>query len=110
VRFTYPLSLVAVLLAACAPAPENVAAVPQSTAEFSGLSCRALASKRVEVSQVVEATSVKQKNASESDALGVFLLGLPLASMSGGDSETALAVAKGRLNAIDTVRASKGCK
>lgn len=99
----------AVALSACAPKPENVAAVPQSTAEFSGMSCKSLATKRVQVQQTVDATSAKQSKAAGNDAIGVLLLGVPLASMSGADAETELAVAKGRLNAIDEVRARKGC-
>ncbi|MDE4130873.1 hypothetical protein PXK18_19730 [Phaeobacter gallaeciensis] len=53
--------------------------------------------------------SADQKRAANSDALGVFLLGLPLSSMSGNDKEALISVAKGRVDAINTVQASKGC-
>lgn len=38
----------------------------------------------------------QQSQAANRDALGVFLIGVPVASMSGGDHETEIAVLKGR--------------
>jgi hypothetical protein len=99
-----------VLLSACAPQPEKVAAVHQSEAEFAGQNCAQLASSRVVLEQNVTNISAAQKNAADGDALGVFILGVPTSSMSGGDKTTDLAVAKGRLQALDRVRAAKQCK
>ncbi|WP_292147882.1 hypothetical protein [Mesorhizobium sp.] len=43
------------------------------------------------------ATLTNQQNeAANGEALGVFLIGVPVASMSGGDRETEIAVLKGR--------------
>jgi len=39
----------------------------------------------------------------------VFLLGLPLSSMSGNDQETNIAVAKGQLQAVEQVMVDKNC-
>ncbi len=50
-----------------------------------------------------------ESNAATNDALGVFLIGLPVSSMSGGDKEAAISVAKGQLQEIDRVQQVKGC-
>ncbi|EKX55718.1 hypothetical protein D516_3978 [Rhodobacter sp. AKP1] len=39
----------------------------------------------------------------------MFLLGLPLSSMSGGDQEAMIAIAKGKIQAIDRQVVAKGC-
>lgn len=97
------------LATACAKAPENIAAIEMDTATYQRLSCRSLATEEVKITAELNALSASQKSAASSDALGVFLLGLPLSSMSGNDKEALISVAKGRLDAIDTVQASKGC-
>ena len=51
-----------------------------------------------------------QESAEDSDAIRAFLLGLPLSSMSGRDKDALVDVAKGRLDAIEMVLASKGCE
>lgn len=99
-----------VLVTACAKQPENIAAVPMDTASYAGKSCRSLAAEEAKITAELNALSAAQKNAASSDALGVFLLGLPLGSMSGNDKEALIAVAKGRVDAINKVQASKGCK
>ncbi|TPL00670.1 hypothetical protein FJ938_22000 [Mesorhizobium sp. B2-4-14] len=38
----------------------------------------------------------QQNKAATGDALGVFLIGVPVSSLSGGDHETEIAVLKGR--------------
>jgi hypothetical protein len=98
------------LLSACAQQPDKVAAVHQSEAEFAGKSCAQLAADRVTLEQNVANISAVQRSAADGDALGVFLLGVPTSSMSGGDKATDLAVAKGRLQALDRARAAKNCK
>ncbi len=43
----------------------------------------------------------QQKDAVTGDAVGVLLIGVPVSSATGGDRETAIAVEKGRLAAIE---------
>jgi hypothetical protein len=40
--------------------------------------------------------SQKQSQAATSDAVGVFLIGVPIASLSGADNEAEIAILKGR--------------
>lgn len=55
----------------------------------------------------LNALSAAQKSTASSDALGVFLLGLPLGSMSGNDKEALIAVAKGRVPAMALFQAGQ---
>ena len=99
-----------VLVSACAKRPENIAAVQMDTASFERLSCRQLAQEETKIRNDLDAMSAAQNSAATSDAWGVFLLGIPWSSMSGNDKEALIAVAKGRLDAIDLVQVTKGCE
>lgn len=105
-----PMILALALVAGCAKQPEAVAALNVSSKTYSGLSCSQLSAEAVTAKQRIAALSAKQKSAATGDAMGVFLLGLPVSSMSGNDSETALAYAKGQADAIDRVRVQRGCR
>jgi hypothetical protein len=107
-KVAVPILLCAVV-SACAKQPENIAAVPMDTASYERMSCRSLAAEEAKITAELNALSAAQKSAANSDALGVFLLGIPWSSMSGNDKEALIAVAKGRVDAINTVQASKGC-
>jgi hypothetical protein len=54
--------------------------------------------------------SKQQNQAATGDAVGVFMLGVPVSSTFGGDKEGQVAVAKGKVNAIDATLKSKGCR
>ena len=99
-----------VTLVACAKRPEEIAAVPMDTAAYTGLSCRQLAQEETRIRGELDALSAAQNSAATSDAMGVFLLGIPWSSMSGNDKEALIAVAKGKLSAIDMVQVSKNCE
>ena len=58
----------------------------------------------------LNALSAAKKSAADSDAIGVLLPRLPLSSMPGGNKEALLALAKGRLDAIESVQASRDCE
>ncbi|MDE0522700.1 MAG: hypothetical protein OXH79_12160 [Boseongicola sp.] len=103
------LITVAALAAACAKRPDDIAAVPMDTASYETMSCRSLAVEETRITADLNTLSAAQESAADSDALGVFLLGIPWSSMSGNDKETLISVAKGRLDAIDMVQASKSC-
>jgi len=98
-----------IMLGACAKKPDAVEPAKIDHTPYLQLSCSNLAQKQNEGQLAVESLSAKQKAAADNDALGVFLLGLPLASMSGNDPEAQLSIAKGQLNAIKMARASKRC-
>ena len=95
---------------ACAKQPDQIAAVDVGGDAYARHSCSQLMHEKTTISQDLENLSAKQKSAANGDAWGVFLLGLPLSSMSGGDQETMIAVAKGRLQAIDRQLVAKNCR
>ncbi len=97
-------------ISACAKSPDAVAAAQIDDSAYLQLSCSTLRQKEAEGEAAVGTLSAQQKAAADNDALGVFLLGLPLASMSGNDPEAQLSIAKGQLNAIKSAKAKKGCK
>ena len=97
------------VVAGCAQRPENIASAPTERDAYVRLSCKSLAQKELEQTQLLNALSADQNKAATGDAWGVFLLGLPISSMSGSDKETEIAIAKGRLDAIDRQQAAKGC-
>jgi hypothetical protein len=98
------------VLSACAEQPENIAAADLGPNPYNGFGCTQLAQEELRVSQALENLSADQRRAANGDAWGVFLLGLPMSSMSGNDQESAIAVARGRLQAIDQRQAQLGCR
>lgn len=74
-------------LAGCATPPDRIAGMPN------GEKCTAADRQRLAI------LYNKQEKAARNDALGVFLVGLPLASMGGGDNEAEIALLKGRCGA-----------
>jgi len=109
-RRTSTLVALGLVLAGCAKEPDKIAAVEIGGGAYAGYSCKKLGAERLQISQDLENLSAKQKSAANGDAWGVFLLGLPLSSMSGNDQEALIAVAKGKIQSIDRVRAQKGCQ
>lgn len=107
--FGSSLFLAAFVVAGCAKQPDAVAPAEIDHTSMMRFSCSNLRQKEKQGEIAVESLSAEQKSAADNDALGVFLLGLPLASMSGNDPETKLSIAKGQLNAIRTAKAEKGC-
>lgn len=104
------LAFVAIVaLSACAQQPENISAIEVAGDPYRGYSCRQLSAEKLKITQELASASAAQKKAADGDALGVFLLGLPLSSMSGGDKEATIAIAKGRINELDTKLLERGC-
>ena len=94
-------------LGACAQSPDKIAAVPMPTSPYVGLSCSELAQEETRLTSELAALSADQDRIVSADAWGVFLIGVPASAITGGDKETFIAVAKGRLDAIDVVQAGK---
>ena len=98
-----------ILLSSCAKKPEEIPAVDVGGSMYDNQSCQTLASERIKVSQELENTSAQQSSAAKSDFWGVFWIGLPVSSMGGNDKEAAVALAKGKIQAIDRQRSEMGC-
>jgi len=100
---------VLVMVVACAKQPDQIQPVEVGQSEYKGYSCARLADTEIRYNQALESLSADQKRAANGDAWGVFLLGLPLSSMSGKDKETKIAVTKGHLQAITREKLRKSC-
>lgn len=79
-----------ILAAGCAKTADSVA---PAAMPLNSVSC----SQITELRQRVGILSAKQNTAAGNDVVGVIFIGLPIGSMSGGDVETELAIAKGQL-------------
>ena len=100
----------ALTISACAKRPDEIAAIQMDDSSYSRLSCKQLAREETKIRNELDALSADQNSAANKDAWGVFLLGLPVSSMSGGDKEALIGVAKGKLDAIDLVQVDKDCE
>jgi hypothetical protein len=89
------------ILAACAQSPDAIAPVSMAGA-YDGLSCEAARSALVAERQNLASLSAAQSSAVAGDAVGVFLIGVPVSSLSGGDKEGLIAVSKGKVLALET--------
>lgn len=97
--------LVLPLLAACAASPSSIQPVSMGNA-FAAVSCaQAEADLHVE-RQTLAALESKQKGAVVGDAVGVFLIGVPVSSLSGGDRAGAIGASKGKVLALEARLAS----
>lgn len=94
------LALPIVALAACAQAPESIAPVSMGGA-FDNLSCRAAAEMLAAERPVLAALEQQQRGAVTGDALGVFLLGVPVSSLTGGDVAGQIAASRGKVIALE---------
>ena len=79
---------VAIFLSGCATHPDRI-----KPAAYSGESCSA--ADRTRLAKL----TAEQKRAANTDALGVFLIGLPIGSMNGPDHKTEIARLKGACRA-----------
>ena len=93
--------LASLFVVSCASRPASITPVAISASDYTSLSCQqtiaTLSSKRDEENEL----SRQQSRAATGDAIGVFLLLLPVSSIFGGDVEGELAQAKGEVVALE---------
>lgn len=105
------LVLAAALAAtSCAKRPDAIVPVDIPMAAYSNQDCNGLTQELVREQAKLASLSKQQHDAATGDAVGVFLIGVPMSSTFGGDKEGQLAVSKGKVNAIESTIKSKGCK
>jgi len=93
--------LAALALAACAPGPDAIAPASMPPATYAGLTCAAAATLRDQTAIHLSALEEQQRSAATGDALGVFLVGVPVSTLAGRDQAGTIATEKGRLLALD---------
>lgn len=96
-------------VSSCAKRPDAIVPVDVSMAAYSNLDCQALAREYLKEQASLSAVSKQQHDAATGDAVGVFLVGVPMLSTFGGDKEGQVAVAKGKVNAIEASMKAKSC-
>lgn len=87
-------------LAACAPSASSIAPVPMGNA-YANVSCQQAANDLAVAKQSLEALSQQQNNAAAGDAIGVFLIGVPVSSLTGGNKAGGIAAEKGKIIALE---------
>jgi hypothetical protein len=98
-----------VAIAGCAKQPSAIVATNYPFEAYMPLSCDEIQQSYYTVIGNLAALESQQKNAVVGDAVGVFLIGVPTASLLGGDQEGNLALEKGKLNALQAAHAAKTC-
>jgi type IV pilus biogenesis protein CpaD/CtpE len=100
----------AAALAGCAKRPDAIVQADIPMAAYTNLSCQALAVELRKEQVKLDGLSKQQISAANGDAFGVFLVGVPIGSVAGGDKEGEVAVSKGKVSAMQSAGLSKGCK
>ena len=109
-KFKYlAVALAAATVTSCAKRPDAIVPVDIPMAAYTPQSCSSLQTELAKERAALTAVSAEQQNAANGDAFGVFLIGVPMSSTFGGDKEGNVAVAKGKVQAIENAMKSKGC-
>ncbi|KIX19166.1 hypothetical protein [Paracoccus sp. 228] len=95
------------LIAACAPRPDSIAPVGMGNA-FASYDCTAAAADLRAERQNLETMSQAQRNAATGDAIGVFLIGVPPSSLTGGNKAGDIGASEGKIIALEARVASCG--
>jgi hypothetical protein len=99
----------ALAVTACAKRPDAIVPADIPMQAYTSYGCQELAVELAKEKAALAAVSKKQNDAATGDAMGVFLIGVPMSSTFGGDNEGNVAVAKGKVQAIESARISKKC-
>ena len=101
------LTAAALALSACAKSPDSIAPVSMGNA-YAGVSCQQAADQLRAERATLAALEGKQRGAVAGDAIGVFLVGIPVSSLTGGNVEGQIAASKGKALALEARLA--GCR
>lgn len=102
------IALSPALIAACAPQPSSVVPTTIPSGIYAGMTCDQV---RFEMDRVTaqHGTLIRnQRTAATLDAFAVLFTAMPLATMSGADSQGDLSISKGRLLALEA--AARHCQ
>lgn len=97
------------MLAGCAQRPDEITATPTSDLQYRSLACPQLRGEYDRINAELFRLGRAQHDKAEQDAFGVFMVGVPVGSMSGGDYKPQIATMKGQLQAIAAVSGAKNC-
>jgi hypothetical protein len=97
-------------LAACAKRPDAIVPTDIPMAAYSSETCPELGRDLISEQGKLTTLSKQQNNAANGDAFGVFMIGVPMSSLTGGDKEGIISVQKGKVISLQNTMKSKGCK
>lgn len=96
-------------LGACAKNPESISPMAMPVNAYSGLSCEQLAVEYQRSAMALASVEQQQRSAVMGDADGVFLIGVPVSSLTGADKEGEVALRKGEVVAIQSAARNQQC-
>ena len=103
------ICIIAITLVSCAKRPESIEPVAMPADSYATLDCSMLTADLVRERQWLADLIKKQNETVAGDTIGVLMIGVPTASATGGDQETAIAIAKGKVNALESAVVRRGC-
>jgi hypothetical protein len=103
------LSLAVLIVTGCARRPDAIAPAAIPLEAYTTQSCDELASLLIAERQTLSVLEAQQNSAATGDAFGVFLVGVPISSLAGGDQEGNIAVSKGKVEAMEAARLRNRC-
>lgn len=102
-------SIVALAISACAKSPESIAPSYVSEVPYQSYSCSQLGQEKARLEQAYSVAAKAQSDARTGDAVGVFFLGMPTSTLSGGNIAPEIANLKGQMTAVDRTIITKNC-
>lgn len=96
------------MLVACAKSPSSIAPASISSSEYDHLSCEKLGVELAQADSRLTEASGRQNNAQAMDAVGVFLVLIPVSALA-GDAEGEVAQYKGEKLAIQRSIEKRDC-
>jgi len=93
----------------CAKRPDAIAPTAFPTETYANLACQDVNTALVTEQNTLATLSASQNSAANADAVGVFLVGVPIASLTDGDKEGMIAISKGKIQALEATKIRKGC-
>jgi starvation-inducible outer membrane lipoprotein len=97
------------MLASCAQAPEEVRAAYTSSVAYESWTCKQLGEEQARLQGALTSASAQQSQTRANDVAGWVFLGMPVASMSGGNVAPEIANYKGQIEAVQQTMIRKNC-
>ncbi len=97
------------MLGACAQSPEDIPPIYMSQLPFDGWTCKQLEVESHRLQNELAVAYARQEQTATGDTIGIVLVGLPLASMSGRDGAPEVGRLKGEHSAIYRAAVAKDC-
>lgn len=96
-------------VSACAKPPSSIVAAYVSDVGYKSMTCSQLSAELTRVNAQLPPLEQQQQNAATGDAVGVFLVGIPVSSLGGGDVEGQISRLRGERQTMETTMISKSC-